>query len=456
MPRIFSSLAVRLGLVFLLSLLLLQAVTAAALLWPDGRPTIFRLVSPHEATDIARALESSSGRERGLILAALNAGPLTVHLQPEFPAVPVEGGADDAPYLRKLYGDYAYVLEGRPFQVQAKADAALPVRRTWLGQPGAVRLLVRLRTGGVVVIERAPVLIQRLFERFAVIAGTAAFILILVMLVCIQQMVRPAQRLAQASRDLAVNIDMPDLPLRGPAEIRTLSLAFNDMKHTIRSLMDERTRMLAAIAHDLRTYLTRLRLRTEFIGDDEQQQRAIQDLDDMGLLLDDTLMFAREATAPHQSIAVVDVAREVEAFAGLRREMGDPVICVQDAFPQVGARCAPLALRRMLANLSDNAIRYGKVARLTVAEDGDTVRIAIADEGPGVPPEAMARLTRPFERLEASRGRGTGGAGLGLAIVKALANSQGGDLALENVPGGGLRATILLRQAALPFVTCGS
>src|SRR5262249_34184329 len=148
-----------------------------------------------------------------------------------------------------------------------KGDAAMPVRRTLLGQPGAVRLLLRLKTGDVVAIERAPVLIQRLFERFAAIAGAATIILILVMLICIQQMARPAQRLARASRDLAANIDMPDVPVAGATEMRALSQAFNEMKHTIRELIDERTRMLAAIAHDLRTYLTRLRLRTDFIGD---------------------------------------------------------------------------------------------------------------------------------------------------------------------------------------------
>jgi signal transduction histidine kinase len=446
MQSIFGRLAVRIGLVFLLGLVLLQAVIAAALLWPDGRPTIFRLVSPREAVAIAKALEASSDRQRPLILDALNGGPLTVHLLPDFPSDAAQRRESDAPYLKGLYGGYAYVFEGRAFEVQAKGDAALPVRRTWLGQPGAVRLLVRLKTGGVVVIVRAPVLIQRLFERFAVIAGAAAIVLLLVMLVCIQQMVKPTQRLAQASRDIAANIDTPDLPVMGAAEIRTVSLAFNDMKHTIRALIDERTRMLAAIAHDLRTYLTRLRLRTDFIADGDQQERAIRDLDEMGLLLDDTLMFAREATGPRAEAAALDVTQELHDFVSLRQEMGDPVTQLDPRVAAVRARCAPLAFRRMLSNLTDNAIRYGKVARLSARHDGDTVRVSVEDDGPGVPPETMARLMRPFERLEPSRGRGTGGAGLGLAIVKALANTQGGDLAIENASEGGLRATIILRN----------
>lgn len=445
--RIFGSLVVRIALAFLLGLLLLQGVIAAALLWPDGRPTVFRLVSPHQAAAIARALESASGSQRSLILDALNEGPLTVYVLPDFPADAAQDNSRSAPYLQQLYGGYAYMLEGRPFQVQAKGDATLPSRRTLLGEPGAVRLLVRLRTGGVVVIERAPVLIQRLFERFAVIGGAAAAVLIIVMLICIQQMVRPTQRLVRASRELAVNIDMPDLPVQGASEIRSLSLAFNDMKQTIGALIDERTRVLAAIAHDLRTYLTRLRLRTDFITDSDQQERAIHDLDEMGLLLDDTLMFAREATAPRLATATTNLQQEIESFVILRHEMGDPVTYLDPLKQNVSAQCAPLAFRRMLANLTDNAIRYGKVARLGTRQDSDTVQISVEDDGPGVPPETMTRLMRPFERLEPSRGRETGGAGLGLAIVKALANTQGGDLVIENVSGGGLRATIILRNS---------
>ncbi|HEX4273343.1 MAG TPA: ATP-binding protein, partial [Rhizomicrobium sp.] len=211
-------------------------------------------------------------------------------------------------------------------------------------------------------------------------------------------------------------------------------------------LMNERTRILAAIAHDLRTYLTRLRLRTDFILDAEQQERAIHDLDEMGLLLEDTLMFAREASAPHQVPPAMDVEREIRDFVGLRHEMGEPVTHA-DVGHEIWARCAPLAFRRMLANLTDNAIRYGKGARLSTRLDGDMVRISVEDRGPGVPPEAIDRLMRPYERLEPSRGRGTGGAGLGLAIVKALANTQGGDLTIENVSGGGLRAVIVLRNS---------
>jgi signal transduction histidine kinase len=297
------------------------------------------------------------------------------------------------------------------------------------------------------VIERAPVLLQRLFQRFMLIAAAAGAILILVMLICLQQMARPTRRLAQAARGLADNIDMADMPVKGAAEIRALSTAFNDMKQTIRGLMNERTRMLAAVAHDLRTYLTRLRLRTEFIADPEQQARAVQDITEMGLLIDDTIMFAREATGHGDTVVVAtDVRRELREFISVRREIGELVSGQTEAEPLM-ARCAPLALRRMLANLTDNALRYGKTARLDAYIVAGEIRITVDDDGPGVPEEAAARLMEPFERLEPSRGRSTGGAGLGLAIVKALAKSQHGNLRIENRPEGGLRATIVMMSA---------
>jgi len=240
---------------------------------------------------------------------------------------------------------------------------------------------------------------------------------------------------------------MADLPVTGATEIRILSAAFNDMKHTIRGLMDERTRMIAAVAHDLRTYLTRLRLRADFIAEPEQQARAIEDLKEMGLLIDDTIMFAREATGRGDSVAaIIDVGREVRDFISLRQEIGEPVSGTADG-PALMARCAPLALRRILANLTDNALRYGKTARLQTHAEAGKVMIVIDDDGPGVPEDAVARLMEPFERLEPSRGRRTGGAGLGLAIVKALAKSQHGNLRIENRPEGGLRATVILAAA---------
>lgn len=444
MPGALNSIAVRLAVVFLAGLIALQAALAAAVLWPDGRPTIFRLVSPREAAAMARALEAASPDQRPLIIDALNSGHLVVQLREGFPEDVGEPPrrarrlADAGPYAR-----YRHELEGRAFRVQVRsrqaADAAL---RGEIGAPGAVRLAVQLRTGEVLIVERAPVLLQRVFARSAVIAAALAAVMLLLMLVSLMQVARPARRLARAADRLASDIDMPDLPENGADELRRLSAAFNSLKRRIRNLLDERTRMLAAIAHDLRTYLTRLRLRAEFITDPDQRARAARDLDDMAALLEDTLTFAAQSAAPRRAPAEpLDLRAELRAFGLMRAELSEAVT-VEEGEGALPARCGRLALRRMLANLTDNALRYAGGARLSAGRSGDEVWVQVEDEGPGVPPEALARLKEPFERLEPSRGRDTGGAGLGLAIVEALAREHGGELSLANRPEGGLRARL--------------
>src|SRR5262249_1566881 len=153
---------------------------------------------------------------------------------------------------------------------------------------------------------------------------------------------------------------------------------FNDMKQTIRGLIHERTRMLAAIAHDCRTYLTRLKLRAEFIDDPHQRAQAIHDLDDMNNLLDDTLIFAREATTIERPAEWCDVGAELRSLTSTRQEMGEPVTLSLPHPDSLRARCAPLALRRMLANLTDNALRYGNAAELSAARKDATVELSIA------------------------------------------------------------------------------
>jgi two-component system osmolarity sensor histidine kinase EnvZ len=448
MRRILRSLTFRIGLAFFLGLIFLQIVIAAAIIWPDGQPTMFRLVSPHEAGAIARALEAVPPQQRDLMVDALNAGPLTIHLQPSASMEADQPEHRAAPYLTNLYEHYASELDGRAFRVEARGDQAMLARNHAGGNaPAAVRLLVQLRSGDILVIEHAPVLLHRLVARFAVIGGAAAIILLLILFYCIRQVVLPAHRLARAARDLAGDIDSPDVPAQGATEIGMLAVAFNDMKRTIRNLMHDRTRMLAAIAHDCRTYLTRLRLRTEFIDDPHQRTQAIHDLDDMNILLDDTLIFARETTVADRQAERCDVAEELRSLAKIRQEMGEPVTLSIPHTDAIEARCAPLTLRRMVANLTDNALRYGKAAELSALREDTIIKLSIADNGPGVPDDALEQMLQPFERLEPSRGRHTGGAGLGLAIVSALAKSQGGDFKIENRTEGGLRATISLPAA---------
>lgn len=304
---------------------------------------------------------------------------------------------------------------------------------------------MRLSDGAVLVMERRPpIAVRSYIARMVMITGSITLTLIAVLIVAVRQTARPVAELARAVRRFADEMDAPDLAERGPREISDLAAAFNEMKANIRGLVDQRTRMLAAVAHDLRTYLTRLRLRAEFIDDPVQRSKAAGDLDEMSALLDDTLMFARDATVRAVRAEPIDIGQEVAAFVAVRRELGEPVKQVESAPDRLMARCSRLALRRMLANLADNAIRYGSAARLAARATQGGVEISVEDDGPGIPQADLARLAEPFERLEPSRGRATGGAGLGLAIVRALAESQGGRLSLRNREGGGLAASVWL------------
>ena len=443
-----DSLAFRLAAAFLAGAVLFQVLLTVVVFWPGdpGRP-VFLLPSPDQAEAMAAALEAAPPTLRPAILKALNSDVTTVRLEPgplvDGPAPAVR----QAPRLERMFARYAEGLGGRPFSVQVRSNARIvgsPERG--VGAAGPVRLVVGLRTDETMTIERnRPPAVRRFLDRAVLVGAIGAATLGLVLLVCLRQTARPITSLADAARAFARDLSTPDLPTTGAREIKALSTAFNDMKRTIRALIDDRTRVLAAIAHDMRTYLTRLRLRAEFMDDPTQRERMLADLNEMGQLLDDTLTFAREVSpsgAPKPRST--DVRAEVEALVAVRRELGEPVRLVAGDDQPLMAACATLALRRMVANLVDNAVRYGGGATLSTRREGDEIVVTVEDEGPGVPEDALARLTRPFERLETSRGRQTGGAGLGLAIVQALADSQGGRFVLENRPGGGVRAALRL------------
>ena len=444
MRRIVDSLVVRIALTFLIGLFALQAAIVLAVLWPDGRPATFRLVEPEQAAAIARALESASPAEQPLVLAALNDRSLSVRLLPGFPDEAVGESLRPAPRIEQQFAAYAAVLGGRTMRVQIR-DAGFFENATGgpVGGRGPIRLLLQLRDGRVVAIERAPIVLQRLASRYYAVAATIAAILLAVLAICLWQIALPIARLARATRALTENRQVADVEVRGAGELKMLAGAFNTMKATIGGLVADRTRVLAAIAHDLRTYLTRLRLRVEMIEDADQRRRAAADLGEMSQLLDDVLLFARDDAAAAPEIPLIDLGSEVATFVALRGEMGEPVTADPGDSP-IRARCEPLALRRILANLVDNALRYGGAAHLHLYSEGDHAVLRVEDDGPGVPEDTIERLTAPFERLEPSRGRHSGGAGLGLSIVKALVESNRGTMTITNRPAGGLTVEVRL------------
>lgn len=380
------------------------------------------------------------------MLAALNTPRQIVEILPAFPESPASLPDGSHAARNEAFGLYEAPLQGRPYRIQLRPGAAwTAILQGRVGAPGSLRLLVQLRGGEVVAIERAPVVLQMLFARLSAILTAGSLILVVMMTICYLQLVRPIDRLARATATLAPDGQGADLPVQGPEEIRRLVRCLNDMRDRIRDLVEGRTRELAAIAHDLRTYLTRLRLRAEFITPDRERDAAVRDLEEMGGLLDDTLLFASQLHRSTRSPpASADVAAEVAQFVAVRAAAGQDVTLRARPATSSLVPCPPLALRRMLANLTDNALRYGDAAWISLEDDEAGVCIVVQDDGPGVPEHLIDTLTEPFMRLEPSRGRETGGAGLGLSIVKLLAEAHGGRLSIGPGSPRGLRATIWL------------
>ncbi len=255
----------------------------------------------------------------------------------------------------------------------------------------------------------------------------------------------PLGRFAQAAGRLGTDVNAPPMAEAGPSEIVQAARAFNQMQERIQRLVDDRTRMLAAIAHDLRTVLTRLRLRAELIDDTEQQRKAIADLDTMATMLDETLAFARDDGAG-ESRQDVDLAALVRSLCDDLADVGQPVHYLGPDRLRFASR--PVALRRALANLIDNAVKYGREAEVGLQTERDTIRLTIEDRGPGIPAAAREQVFQPFFRLEPSRSRTTGGTGLGLAVARTIVHRHGGMITLDDRPGGGLVVRVTLPVAA--------
>jgi len=445
MRRWLGSLQFRIAALFLFGLFAVQVAILFAALWPDGRPLFFRLVDPLDAREIAETIEAAPADLRPMIARAASNSGTTVEILDGFPEEgSVSGAAQSAPYLEERFRKFSSELRGRPLRVQTR-DGTLFARPLNAGATprGPVRILVGLRTGEVVAIERAPRLLQLLADRYIAVAVVVALILLLMLVTLSRQVLRPVERLARASEAFGETVNSPDAAVGGARELKALALSFNAMKTRIGGLMSERTHMLAAIAHDLRTYLTRLRLRADHISDQGQRQRAIDDIEEMRLLLDDILLFAQSDAGATEGAQIVDARSETAAYVLMRQDAGDAVGFTGGEVV-IACLCGPLAFRRILGNLIDNAIRYGGRARVALREEEEQVAITVEDDGPGIPEDLIARLTEPFTRLETSRGRHSGGAGLGLSIVKALVEAHSGSLYLENRPGGGLAATVRL------------
>lgn len=256
----------------------------------------------------------------------------------------------------------------------------------------------------------------------------------------IRSVTRPLARLSRAALQLGDDLDAPPLRETGPREVVATASAFNRMQERIRDQVEERERLFSAISHDLKTPITRLRLRAEMLDDPLQRERFCASLDELDLLVKGALASVKGFDL-HEAVEPVDPRAMLEELAG--------ELALQGGRVSVSGRAEvlpvkPLAFKRCLANLMENAVFYGRRAEVTLDDSPQRLAIVIRDHGPGIPDAQMERVFSPFVRLEPSRSRNTGGSGLGLGISRHIARAMGGEIALANHPEGGLEVTLLL------------
>ena len=375
-----------------------------------------------------RLLEPAPDEDRARLARLISTTDLTVAYA-EVAQAPPADPSGEAAALRDLVAAVPD-LEGRDIAIAQTAKGF--AGRMSLPSGGAV--LFRLRDGG-----HLPTVVVRAIVLAAVMAG----VVLLVALLTVRDLAGPLRALT-GSVDAFSGEAAVRAPEGGPPDVGRLARAFNAMQDRIIRLVEDRTRSLAAISHDLRTPLARLRLRSGFVADAGLRAAFEADVGEVDALIDSILAYVGEDAAG-EPVEAVDLASLLATLAETAEDLGADVAYRGPA--RCEARLRVLPIRRAVSNLVNNAVHYAGAARLSLDATGRTLVVRVDDDGPGVPEEALPRLTEPFHRLDAARARNTAGAGLGLAIVKQAAEREGGTLVLANRPEGGFRAEMRLPRA---------
>jgi signal transduction histidine kinase len=457
----------RLVLVLLSGLILAQLATAYInlaerdqLLYRAGGMRLAQQIS-----DIVKLLDSLPAAERRRVVAVFNSPPLAVSLDRARIApgeAPAESDFQQSMFttvLRYALGDDTEVnvlrLESPPASFRPGPRGGSPEMpmmqgRGWgrgMGQgfsPGGTFFTVQiaLRDGTWVTFDshlspQTTGMPLRLALTLLILLGTV----IVLSLVAVRWVTGPLSALASAAEKLGEDINRPPLPETGPIEAQRAAKAFNTMQQRLSRFIADRTRIFTAMSHDLKTPITRLRLRAEMLEDEALRAKFAKDLQDMDAMVTQTLDFMRDANT-NEAVRRIDAMALLESLQSDYQDTGSRVeIDGKVAQPYPGR---PLALRRCLSNLVDNAIRYGGRATIKVEDAADRLTIRILDDGPGIPEKELEQAFEPFFRGEASRNRETGGTGLGLGIARNIARAHGGDLVLRNRAEGGLEAILTL------------
>ncbi len=456
----FGSLRAQLTLLAVAALVVAQAISLW--LFVDERNLAIRAALGFEAAgraaSVVRLIEEAPAELHPAILRAADS-PLVRFSLDAAPAV-AHGQHDDGGWvehrIRRLLDDPApppreirvelHEIESRIVPMPHLSPRMAEMHRVMMnGALRAVemRLSIALRDGRWLNVgtrfERPP--LQWPILSVLTFGTTAAVVLIAALWYLVARLTGPLDRLARAAERLGRGEQVGPLPEDGPEELRNLTRAFNWMQARLTRFVADRTRIFAALGHDLRSPLTALRVRAELVDDEDTREALIETVEEMQQMAEATLEFAK-------GLSGGEASQEIELstlLADLAEEAGGAAELVPGSAVLLHVR--PIAIRRALRNVLSNALRYGDQARISWTRTGDEVLIEIRDRGPGIPEGELERVFDPFYRLETSRSLETGGHGLGLSIARSILRAHGGEIELHNDPAGGLVARLRLPVA---------
>ncbi|MDB5410519.1 MAG: histidine kinase [Rhodospirillales bacterium] len=418
-----------------------------------AQPTLERSGLLDQAADMVRIIEAAPPPIREHLASAATTRAFRVGWYPATSPVStvLEQTTDEAPersraVLEKLLDDRLVAVILKPNGPSDALMATPEFRDEHTKYPHAYVLAVRYSDGSWLVFT-VP---EKLWglpwqERWAIWLGFLTVSIGIVSTIATRQLVRPIRKFAEAIRLFGTNPQAPPIAETGPRELTSVITSFNEMQAQIQKFVAYRTAMLAAISHDLRTPLTRIRLRGELIEDEAQQARLFRDVDELQTMVDGALAFFR-GDADEEAVTSFDLPGVLQTIAN---DYADQDIEIAYAGPSHAVyRGRPFALKRAFTNLIENAVKYGTPPTIELACQEKTITILVRDQGPGISTEALERVFTPFYRLESSRNRTTGGVGLGLTAALAIVRGHGGDIVLSNLPAGGLGALVTLPRVA--------
>jgi len=421
----------------MLSLLLLKWLFSLLLsVW--AQPPLLESGLIEKVASVARMLDAAPVGQRPTLASAAGDASYSVrwlrrHDEADLPVLADSQFREGAPTLRAL-------LKRPDAQIEVFGPDDLPVQ-----QQRGYALLIQLtdtswllyratdRSWGLDELPRNLIILALMIVSSLAVAFFAT-----------RYLAHPLERFAEGARRFGKDFNAPSIPVVGPHDLRQAILAFNATQAQLKHFLHDRTQMLAAISHDLRAPLTRMRLRAEFIEDAELQAKLFKDVDEMQAMVDAALQFFRD-DARLEPTTTFDLGEllttVVDDFkdAGLEITLSGPRRCVY-----VGR---PIGIKRVVVNLIENAAKYGREPAVQLEVDDECIVMRVLDRGPGIADELQARVFEPFFRIEGSRNRDTGGVGLGLPAARAIVLEQGGSVTLSNRQGGGLEVRVTLPVA---------